>query len=502
MTRARSLPEAARACAEILLMVAAATGLGLILAPRWGDGAVDLLYLLPVLAAASVHGLAPALLAAFVSTLAFNFFFTEPVHSFRVDSPADIVILVMLFVVALVVSQLASAMRAQARIAAANAARNAAIAGFAGRLLSAPDAGDIGRVACGELAALFDCNAALLVPSGEAETETLASAPSDAMLTPGDRAAASWVIANGEQAGRGSPRLNPAEWLFFPVRSGSATRAAMGLARDDGRPPVEEEKRLLLESLLDQAALALDRAAYAQDAQGVAQLRDRDRLRGALLSSVGHDLRTPLTAIAAAGAELRRQAPRADLGLVATLEAETAKLDRYVANLLDMARIEAGAIRLREEPVDLVDAVSAAQRDLQRALAGHAIGIDLPAYLPLVRADPHLLHHMLINLLDNAARHGAADGAILLSAASGEDGVTLAVEDEGPGLPQGDAFGTFSRIAGSDRTGGAGLGLAIVRGFGEAMGVILSAGNRAGGAGARFSLRFPPELVLGETAMP
>jgi two-component system sensor histidine kinase KdpD len=491
MMASRPFPALARTYAETLAMVAASTGLGLLIAPLWGNSPIDLLYLLPVLAAASLYGLRPGLFAAVASALAYNFFFTEPVHSLAVHSPADIVTMLMLFAVALVVSKLASAMRAQARIAAANAARIATIAGFAGRLLSCPTPAAIGAVTCGELAKLFDANAALVTSEGIAASE-----PADATLTPADTAAAAWVLEQGLIAGRGAPRLDPAEWLFFPVKAGPRVLAAFGLARGDGTPPVPEERIALLESLLDQAALALERAALEGEMRDVAALRERDRLRGALLSSVGHDLRTPLTAIIAAAAELRRRMP-GEAELVATLEAESATLERYIVNLLDMARIEAGAIRLRTEPVDLVDAVAAASRDLARALAGHAVSVGIPPDLPLVRADPHLLHHILINILDNAARHSGPTSPILISAGEDEGGLFLSVRDEGPGLPgSGVDFGRFARISGNDRTGGAGLGLAIVKGFADAMGIAVDAADRSDGKGALFTLRFPEALLL------
>jgi len=488
----RPFPALVRTYAETLAMVAASTGIGLLIAPRWGNSPVDLLYLIPVLAAASLYGLRPGLFAAIASALAFNFFFTAPLHSLAVHSPADIVTMLMLFAVALVVSKLASGMRAQARLAASNAARNATIAGFAGRLLSCPTSAAIGEVTCGELATLFDANAVMFVGG-----EIAASAPAGANLNPADTAAAAWVQEHGLIAGRGAPRLNPAEWLFFPVKSGAHILAAFGLARADGTPPVPEERLALLESLLDQAALALERAALEGEMRDVASLRERDRLRGALLSSVGHDLRTPLTAIVAAAAELRRRSPR-EADLVATIEADSATLDRYITNLLDMARIEAGAIRLRTEPVDLVDAVAAASRDLARALAAHGLSVEIPPDLPLVRADPHLLHHILINILDNAARHSGPSSPILISAGKDEAGAFLSVRDEGPGLPdEGADFDRFARISGDDRNGGTGLGLAIVKGFADAMGVAVDAANRYDGTGAAFTLRFPEALLLG-----
>src|SRR5205807_381780 len=208
-------------------------------------------------------------------------------------------------------------------------------------------------------------------------------------------------------------------------------------------------------NLFDQVALALVRARAEAENREVAGLRERDRLRSALLSSVGHDLRTPLTGIIGAAAELRRDGGE-DPALLATIECEAGKLERYIANLLDMARIEAGAVKLRTEPVDLVDAVAAALKDLRTSLSGRQIEVELPSDLPLVRADPQLLHHCLINLIDNAARHSGPIGAIGISATKAKGEVQLRVEDEGPGLPQQSerALDIFMRIEGSDRKGG------------------------------------------------
>jgi two-component system sensor histidine kinase KdpD len=230
----------------------------------------------------------------------------------------------------------------------------------------------------------------------------------------------------------------------------------------------------------------------------VSQLQERDRLRAALLSSVSHDLRTPLTTILGSVAELRRT-PGADPALVAAIETEAQRLNRFVANLLDMARVEAGALKLALEPVDLTDAVATAVHDLKQALAGHPIRLDVSPELPLVRVDPQLFHHILINLLDNAGKYAAPGSPITVEARRRPDGLTLSVLDEGPGLPPGgetDIFETFTRLEGSDRKGGTGLGLAIVKGFAEAMGLAVSASSRAEPQGACFSLLFPERLLV------
>ena len=476
-------------------MVALSTLVGLWIAPRWGTAAIDMIYLPAVLAAAALWGIGPGIVAGVAAALAYNFFFTEPIHTFRVDRVTDVVTVIVLLIVALVTSKLASAIREQAQIAAAHAARNATIAGFAGRLLSSGSETEIAETACTELRRLFDCNAMLV--TGLPQPDVLATVPAGNRLTPSDIAAAALTLESGEPAGRGTSRIQPAEWVFFPVRSGGSTIAAAGLARDDGVPPVDEDRFLLLGNLLDQLALALERARAEADRREVGSLRERDRLRSALLSSVGHDLRTPLTAIIGAAAELRR-AKAKDPELVATIETEAGKLERYISNLLDMARIESGAVKLKTECVDLVDAVAAALKDLRPRLAANEVDVDLPADLPLVRADPQLLHHCLINLVDNAARYSGAAGPIRIAAQTVKGEVRLTVEDQGPGLPveRERALDAFIRIEGSDRKGGAGLGLAIVKAFAEAMGAKVTAANRVAGQGASFTLRFPRALVV------
>jgi two-component system sensor histidine kinase KdpD len=198
---------------------------------------------------------------------------------------------------------------------------------------------------------------------------------------------------------------------------------------------------------------------------------------------------------------LRSLGPAVPAELTETLDTESARLGRYVANLLDMARLEAGSIRLKTEPVDLVDAVAAATHDLRRALAGHRVEIDLPADLPLVLADPQLLHHCLINLIDNACRYSPAGSEIRVQGRREGESVDLSIIDEGPGLPikGSDALKSFSSALGSDRKGGSGLGLAIVNGFAEAMGISVRIGE-GGGKGAMLTLRFPAALVMKDLA--
>lgn len=322
-----------RGYAEALVLVAASTLAGLIVAPRWGSSAVDLLYLPSVLAVAVLAGLRPALLAAVASALAYNYFFTAPYHTFRIHSPADIVTVAALFAVALVTSQLAASVRRQARLAQAHAARNATIAGLARRLLSCTTEQEIADVSSRELAEIFACNAVML--GGLPEPRLLSSAPTPARLAPNDIAIAAFVLDSGKRAGRAIDRAATSEWQFHPVRSDDAVIAAIGLARDDGTPPVPREQLPLLDNLLDQIALAMERARLEGEAREFARTRGRDQVRSVLLASVRDDLKPPLQAIADAVAQLRRSGA-GDKAVVSVLAAEANRLKRYLSNLLDL----------------------------------------------------------------------------------------------------------------------------------------------------------------------
>ena len=333
-----------RGYAEALLMVAGSTLVGLLIAARLGDGAVVLLYLPAVLGAAIACGRWPALMAAGCSALAYNYFFIPPYRTLLIHSPADVVTVSVLFLVALVTSQLAGAMREKAELADAHARRNATIAGLARRLLSCTDEAGIARVAAGELGALLGCN--VVVVSGRDDPALLAGWPGPMVLSPGDRAAAALTLASGDPAGRGLRRLTLADWQFHAISVNGAVVAAVGLARDDGRAPVGDDQLPLLANLLDQVALALERSRLEQEARAFAATRQRDAIRAALLTSVGRDIRPRLDAILAAAAALRRS-DTVDRALAGTVAAEAARLDRYIANLLDLGPLS------DEPPIDL-----------------------------------------------------------------------------------------------------------------------------------------------------
>ncbi len=458
---------------------------------------VGLLYLLPVMVAATRYGVRTGIVTGLVSSLAYNFFFIPPTRTFTIQDPQNIITVLVLLGVAVVSSQLAARVRDQAVLAQRSAAQNSALAGFAGLLTGTSTHEALGQLLCAEVARLLDVNTVLLLPGPDGLVVRAALPPED-RLEAIEQAAARWSYDNNQPAGRGSDTLTASEWLFHPVGAGGKVLAVFGLARSDAGAPIRSDQLPLLLSLLDQAGLAFERIGLESEMASLAQLKERDRLRQTLLSSVSHDLRTPLTTIIGMLGELQPQS-QTQAEQIESARAEAERLRRFVANLLDMARIEAGALQLHTEPVDLSEAVSAALHALRRTLAHHRVEVDVPADLPLVSLDPQLFHQCLTNLLENAAKYADPDAPIAVVARRLATGLAMEVLDTGPGLPENSEariFETFTRIEGSDRKGGTGLGLAIVKGFAEAMGLRVTAENRRDARGARFTILFPPGKLV------
>ena len=487
--------ERMRDYAISLGLVTAVTVFGILVKPLIGYRSTDLLFLIPTIAAATLFGLRKGLVAGIASGLAYNFFFIPPLHTFTIYEPQNVITFVVLMATAVVTSQLAGRVRAQAELGARSARDNAAIAGFARTLGTLSDETETAQAVCGEVGRLLDGHTVLLKQDA-GTLKILSCYPPGMTLDTIDMAAADWAQGRGEAAGRGTGTLTASEWRFQPLKTALGALAVLGVARPDADDPVPAHRAVLFMSLIDQAALAHERLKLEAEMRDITSLKERDALRSTLLSSIAHDLKTPLTAVTAGVEAMATDGASPQLMAMVTTEAQ--RLGRFFDDLIDMTRIEAGAIVPRPEPTDLTDAVAAAVHDVRTARE-RAVTLDVPQSLPLVRTDPTLLHHILINLIENAIKFSAPGCEIRLEGRRESDSLILSVVDEGRGLPPGresEVFDTFTRLEGNDRTGGTGLGLAIVKGFADAMGVHVSASNRPDGVGARFTLRFPDALIL------
>lgn len=473
----------------VLALVAATTGLAKLVEPWIGVGGIDLIYLLPVIVASGRLGLWPGVATGILSGLAYNFFFLPPIYTFTIAEPQSVLTMFVLIGIAVLTANLAGRLKVRATIGARSAQENAAVASFGQALTRASDWRSTSDTIVAEIGRLLGVTV-ILLDQREGELVTIATAPADApALGTVDRAAADWAWSKGEPSGVGTATLVSADWQFQPLQTSFGVLGVIGLLAEDGADPVGAGRAVLLTTLLGQAALAQERLRLEDQLRDVSVLRERDRLRAALLSSIGHDLRTPLTSVAASIDALAKEHPDAEAMPVA--RADIARLRRFLDNLLDMVRIDTGALNISLEPIDLTDAVASAVHDLKDLLRGNHIDLRVPANLPLVEADPVLLHHILINLLANAAIHGGA-GPIEIIGERTPDAVALSIRDHGPGLEVGAerrVFDTFAQGTGSDRHGGSGLGLAIAKGFADAMGLTISASN-AEDEGALFRLTF------------
>lgn len=479
----------------IVALVAATTLLGRLAKPSIGIGGIDLIYLLPVILASGKFGLRPGLVAGLLSALAYNFFFLPPLHTFTIADPQSLLTMFVLLGIAGFTANLAGRLKMRAMLGARSAEENAALASFGQTLARVSDWHATSQAVCDEVARLLGVSV-LLLNERHGALRPVAGYPDVTELGPVDQAAADWSWSRGEPAGAGTATLNAADWQFHPLKTALGVLAVIGLSREDGREPVTAERAVLLQTLIGQAALAHERLKLDDQVREVSVLKERDRLRAALLSSIGHDLRTPLTSVA--GAIEAIAVHGSDAPAVALAKLEVARLRRFLDNLVDMIRIDAGALQLDSEPIDLTDAIGSAVHDVKDLVRDRQIDLKVPADLPFVRADPTLLHHILINLLANATQHGGAEGLITIEGRRTHDAVLLSIGDRGPGLAEGSEariFETFAQGRGTDRHGGSGLGLAIVKGFADAMGITTAARNREDG-GAVFTLGFPQALLV------
>ena len=483
--------------------VALATCVGLLAQPYVGLETIDLIFLVSVLSVAASRGLWPSLAASLGSSLCYNFFFIPPLHTFTITDPANVAAFAVFLIVALVVSQLAARVRGQVIAARSRARSTEALYGFARKIADADSLDDLLWAVAFQIASMLKLEVVLLMPENGTLTVRAAYPPDDE-LDAADLGAARWAFDNARAAGRGADTLPGAKRLFMPLRTAKAVVAVAGLTRERPGALLTPGSMRLLGALLDQAAVAIERLDLSRHMAAARVEAETERLRSALLASLSHDLKTPLASILGAATTLKSygtliEAPARD-ELVETIEDEAGRMTRFVGNLLDLSRLESGTIRLDRSAVDLADQVSSAIARAGPALKQRPVDIDIAADLPFVTADALLLEHVLINLLENAAKYTPGGSRIAIAARRAEGGVRLEIADEGPGIPEADLLRIFERYYRAEdrdrRAAGAGLGLAICKGFMAAMGGDIVASNRAGGKGVVFTLIFPPALVL------
>jgi two-component system sensor histidine kinase KdpD len=456
---------------------------------------VVMIYLVAIILAAMRVGRGPSVLAAALSVASYDFFFVPPKYTFAVSDTRHVLTFAMMFGVGILLSELTRRVRAQERQSRQREMYTATLYALTRDLSAAGDVAAIARAMAERAGDAFDGTVAILRPaSGDALVEIVrwGEAPLDAR----DLSVARWTHEHGRPAGLGSDTLPGARAACVPLRTnGRGLGVVAYVPRIAGRA-LEPEQKNLLEALARQGAVAFERVSLSQDAEA-AKLRARtEEMRSSLLSAVSHDLRTPLAAIQGAASALRGGAPGLDDArreeLVETIEGEAARLERLVGNLLDMTRLESGVLDFRRDWVPADELIGSALNRLDATLDGRPVTIDLPRDLPLLYVDPVLFEQVLINVLENAAKHTPRGTPIAIAARSDPEQVTIEISDRGPGIsatPIERIFDKFQRGPGAS-AGGVGLGLAISRGIVEAHGGTILASNREGG-GAAFAVRLP-----------
>lgn len=471
------LPWAATAA-----LVAVVTGAGVSLRDALPTEAADMIYLGVVVTSAAVWGLWPALLAAALGVLAWDFFFIPPLYTVTIDSPRDLVTAAVFAAVAVLTGGLAGRVRAEARAAGARIEGLRRIGAFSRRLGEPTTEADM-LAEIARQAARLAGSAVVLAAAGET-LEVGAAEPPGATLDEGAWAAARRAWTHQEPTGQGTGTLPSASWRFLPMRT---VRGGLGVLGVQGRQRLDEPLLQALEALADQAAVALERVRLAMESARAAALEDTQRLRTALLASLGHDLRTPLAGIQGAAGTLRGAwdglSPETRADLLASIEEDVRRMARFLANIAELTRLESGEIHPRRVAVPVAEIVEAAIARLPGAPLV-ATGQPDPGLRAL--ADPALLEQALFNVLDNAVKYAPAGSLARVAVAAEGEELRLSVTDEGVGIPPEDlphVFDSFFRVRRGDRVApGTGLGLAIARGLVEAMGGRIEARSPSPGA--------------------
>ena len=468
-----------------------------------------MVYLLGVAFVATRLGRGPSALAACLSVAAFDVFFVPPFLTFAVHDTQYLVTFSVMLAVSLLISTLAVRVREQAQAARQRERRTQVLYGMSRDLAGLRDLEEIARAACRQATDIVHGPAAVLLPGPDgrlAGSVDEGGLPADAR----EQAVAAWVFENGRKAGLGTDTLPGASALYLPVAGSRVVLGVLAVRPEEALQPLSPDHLDLLETLTRQVAAPLERARLAAEIEKTQLAAEAERLRSTLLSSVSHDLRTPLAAITGAASSMLEDPSLGEdtrRDLIETIAEESERLNRLVTNLLDMTRLDSGSLQLHREWHPVEELVGSALARLEKALAGHPVETSLAAELPLVPIDAVLVEQVLVNLLENALKYAGPGSPVRITARLEDGEVAIEVADQGPGLPPGSEERVFEKFyRGASGLRGFGLGLAICRAIVTAHGGHISAANRPqGGAVFRFTLPIggtPPPLAPEVSADP
>jgi two-component system sensor histidine kinase KdpD len=493
---AQSLPRSwrKREFAWSILTVAGCTGIARIMVPYFERLDVAMIYLLGVVLISSRTSKWPALFATIMSVAAFDFFFIPPFYTFAVSDVRYFITFIVMFLVSFVISRLTLRVRQQAEAARLRERRTAALYSMSRELVRERGTKRLSEIAIRHMSEVFDSGVAILIP--DEDGRLVQTGAGDAVFTPDQQelSVAQWVLEHRQAAGLSTDTLPGAKAIYLPLVGSSGAIGVAGILPKNAGDGFEPEQLHYLEAFANQTAIAIERSFLGEAAQRAMLKAETESLRNTLLSSISHDLRTPLSAITGAATTLLENDAAIDmvgrLDLLQTVREEADHLNRIIKNVLDMTRLESGAITLNKEWQPLEEVIGAVLNRLGDRLNGHPLTVKLPGNLPLVPFDSLLMEQVLVNLFDNAIKYTPAGTPLELSASESFYTVTVELADRGPGIPPGEEERIFEKFVRVGATGGGvGLGLAICRTIIEAHGGKIWVENREGGGAVfRFTL--------------
>jgi len=468
-----------------------------------------MLYLLGTVYVAARIGRGPSALVAVLSVCLFDFLFVPPIYSFAVSDAQYLITFGVMLATGLVISHFAARGKRQAAVARARERRTNELYALSRELAQSRNVDELGRIVIRHILADIDGEAAVLLPDAHGHlldpahfcTRGAATANATRYPVPGnDLGIAQWAYDHRQKAGRNTDTLASADAIYLPLNALKRCIGVIGLRPADPSRLDAPEQMQLIESFVNQAAVAMERVQLAETAQAAGVEIESEKMRNALLSSISHDFRTPLASIIGATSTLLDESPGGiDAAqrktLLGAVFDEANRLHRLVDNLLDLTRLTAGKLALKRQWVPLEEIVGAVLHRLHAALVGRKISVDIPADLPLLHVDEVMLGQLLFNLVDNAQKYTPAGSAIEIAASVQRGEIVVSVRDHGPGVPPGEeerVFDKFQRGHAEGAQSGFGLGLSIAKAIVEAHGGEIRARNYStdygGGAEFRFSL--------------
>lgn len=485
--------------AWVLLAEAIVTIIGEILVPYFDLINIVLLYLLPVLVSAVRWGRGPSFFASFLGVLSFNFFFIPPIFTFAVSDVRHIFVLVIFLLVALVTGTTATKLRNELEKTSEREKRTLTLYTLSREIAAQSDPEQVLKTFVDKVAETINGEVIVLIhdPDTDVLHEVAATQRYSVVSDNKEHAVAQWVLEHGQPAGKGLEILGGSSSLFFPVKAEDRTLAVLAVKPDMEKGTLSSEQRQLIETFANLAAVAIIRLQFAKEAEQAKWLAESEKLHRALLNSISHDLRTPLASITGAvtslltGGSVYSQETKEIF--LHTIREEAHRMNRFIANLLDMVRLESGILKPNMKWCDIQDIIGVVLKETRDAQQEHPLKINIPPDIPFVMADFILIEQVIMNLLENAVKYSPPGSEISISAHFHDRMLIVAVIDSGPAVPkieQEHIFDKFYRLHSSKNTSGTGLGLSICKGIIEAHGGRIWV-DSSSECGNRFTFSLP-----------